>query len=147
MKGFDKANTNSDQIEDKDSNNRRNCFRNAKSYFIEFCNNTSIHGFKFLGETNRSILEKIWWFVVISLSLCGCISLITQTYHKWVASPVIVSFATSQTPISDIPFPAITICSDIKSSGRLFKFGNVHQKIKHGIEITKEELSLRFKQK
>ncbi|KAF4525076.1 hypothetical protein B566_EDAN001990 [Ephemera danica] len=37
--------------------------------------------------------------------------LIAQLYHKWDQNPVIVSFSTSATTITDIPFPAFTICN------------------------------------
>lgn len=50
----------------------------------------------------------------ISLSLTLCMHLIVNTYTKWMNSPVIVSFATSETPIWKIPFPAVTICPLVK---------------------------------
>ena len=34
-----------------------------------------------------------------------------QIVDKWKTSPVFVSFDTSITPISEIPFPALTICN------------------------------------
>jgi Amiloride-sensitive sodium channel len=41
----------------------------------------------------------------------GAFLLITQLYRKWDQNPVIVSFSTSATGITDIPFPAFTICN------------------------------------
>jgi amiloride-sensitive sodium channel len=34
-----------------------------------------------------------------------------QIVDKWKTSPVLVSFDSSVTPISEIPFPALTICN------------------------------------
>lgn len=48
-------------------------------------------------------------------SLAMCLYLIALTYRKWVRSPVIVSFATEQTPIWQIPFPSVTICPETKA--------------------------------
>lgn len=89
--------------------------KNVNNYFTEYCNNTSIHGFKYLGEHNRSCFEKLWWFITITVSLFFCIFLIMEAYRKWQRSPVLVSFATKQTPIMQIPFPAITICPETKA--------------------------------
>lgn len=33
-------------------------WKNCADYFSEYCNYTSIHGFKYLGEQKRSIFEK-----------------------------------------------------------------------------------------
>lgn len=45
-----------------------------------------------------------------------------NVYHKWKNSPVIVTFATSQTPIWEIPFPSVTICPEIKSQKDIYNF-------------------------
>ena len=34
-----------------------------------------------------------------------------QVIDKWIKSPVLVSFDTDVTPISEIPFPSFTICN------------------------------------
>ncbi|KAF2890803.1 hypothetical protein ILUMI_15370 [Ignelater luminosus] len=86
------------------------CSENLSFYFTEYCDNTSIHGLKFLGERKRSILEKIWWLIFITASIYFCTVLILKTYNKWINAPVLVSFATSETAIWKIPFPAVTIC-------------------------------------
>ncbi|XP_065161255.1 pickpocket protein 28-like [Atheta coriaria] len=96
--------------------------KRMSNYFTEYCDATSIHGFRYLGEQKRSCLEKLWWFVTIFVSVCICTYLIVQTYHKWDRSPVIVSFATKQTPIWQIPFPAVTICPETKSRQSVFNF-------------------------
>lgn len=41
--------------------------------------------------------------------------MILRMYDKWQKAPVIVSFATKETPIFQIPFPAVTICPESKS--------------------------------
>lgn len=43
-----------------------------------------------------------------------------ETYKKWVRSPVIVTFATKQTPIWQIPFPAVTICPETKAKSSVY---------------------------
>lgn len=36
---------------------------------------------------------------------------ISNIYQKWSASPIIIGLNAVATPISDIPFPAVTICN------------------------------------
>ncbi|PSN34458.1 hypothetical protein C0J52_20176 [Blattella germanica] len=43
-------------------------------------------------------------------------------WNKWQDSPVFVSFAETPTPVWDIPFPSITICSEIKIKQTLLNY-------------------------
>ncbi|KAF5270640.1 hypothetical protein FQA39_LY01378 [Lamprigera yunnana] len=100
------------------------CLKNLRWYFMEYCNNTSIHGFKYLGE-RRSSVEKIWWGIVLAFSLYYCVLFIKEAYSKWEKSPVIVSFATTETPIWEVPFPAVTICPRTKAIKSKFNFTEI----------------------
>lgn len=53
--------------------------------------------------------------IAVSLSVTGCSFLISKTYSKWQNNPVIVSLDEKSTSIHQIPFPAVTICPEIKS--------------------------------
>lgn len=50
-------------------------------------------------------------------------------YKKWDESPVIVTFSEKMVPIKNIPFPAITICPEVKSRKEIFNFTEVVLKI------------------
>lgn len=86
-----------------------------------------------------SSIFRIFWVIIITISIYLSIVLIKGTYVKWDNSPVLVSFATSQTPIWKIPFPAITICPESKFKREIFNFTDVLIRIKRGEETTKEE--------
>lgn len=58
----------------------------------------------------------------VVLSMIGCCMLIMDSYEKWDESPVIVTFSEKMIPVKDIPFPAVTICSEIKSTKEVFDF-------------------------
>ncbi|XP_059219962.1 pickpocket protein 28-like isoform X2 [Stomoxys calcitrans] len=88
-------------------------FRVIKQIYYEYCANTSIHGIQYLGET-RPLKEKLFWICVFIASICCCSNLIQNIYVKWTETPVIVTFAEKSTPVWNIPFPAITICSETK---------------------------------
>ncbi|KAF5291424.1 hypothetical protein FQR65_LT01735 [Abscondita terminalis] len=115
------------------------CLNNLRCYFMEYCNNTSIHGFKYLGE-RRSSVEKIWWAIVLTFSLYYCVTFIKEAYCKWERSPVIVSFATSETPIWNVPFPAVTICPRTKAIKTKFNFTEMALKINDGVDENLEKI-------
>ncbi|KAF2901092.1 hypothetical protein ILUMI_05095 [Ignelater luminosus] len=112
---------------------------NLSFYFSEYCGATSIHGVQYLGERRRLLIEKIVWAVIITTVWCICIYLITQTYNKWVTSPVIVTFATTETPISDIPFPTVTISPEANADITVFNYTDVLIKKVLGSDVTDEE--------
>lgn len=58
--------------------------------------------------------------------------LITDSFNKWDDSPVIVTFSEKMISIKTIPFPAITICPEIKSSKAIFNFTDTLFKIDQG---------------
>lgn len=66
----------------------------------------------------------------MALIVCG--SLINNVYTKWNQSPVIVSFAEKLTPVWEIPFPAVTICPDIKSNIEYLDFSRTFNHMMYG---------------
>ncbi|RZC37263.1 ASC domain containing protein [Asbolus verrucosus] len=90
-----------------------NFFHNVRKYLREYNEVTGIHGLRYLTE-KRSTVEKIVWAIILSLTLAGCIYMMYEIVMKYENSPVVVSFSTKDTPIYEIPFPAVTICSELK---------------------------------
>ncbi|KAL1492019.1 hypothetical protein ABEB36_012523 [Hypothenemus hampei] len=89
-------------------------FKSVRKYFREYCDLSTIHGMKYIGE-NRTTVERGWWLTVFLFSVTCCFYLIYLVYEKWDSSPVIISLANEETPIYQIPFPAVTICPLVKS--------------------------------
>jgi len=54
--------------------------------------------------------------------MVGCSNRIVKAYQKWDVSPVIVTFAEYPTSIWEVPFPAVSICSETKSRQNVFNF-------------------------
>ncbi|XP_022916751.1 pickpocket protein 28-like [Onthophagus taurus] len=113
--------------------------KNLRDYFSEYTSSTSLHGFQYLGDQNRTIPEKIFWTVVISACLSICTMMILKTHDKWTNSPVIVSFAQSPTPVGAIAFPAVTICSETKSRQTVFNFTSYYHRNRKHDNLTEEE--------
>lgn len=62
--------------------------------------------------------RRLFWiiFVIISLYFCG--SSIHDILSNWNENPVTMSMTEAPTPISDIPFPTVTVCA----SNKIHKF-------------------------
>ncbi|KFB49820.1 hypothetical protein ZHAS_00017840 [Anopheles sinensis] len=104
-----------------------NIWRVITSLFLEYCSNSSVHGVGYFSCKRRTLFEKIWWGVMFLLSLYGCGRLIQNIYRKWDQTPVIVSFAEKSTPVWQIPFPAVTICPEMKVRSHFDLFRSVAQ--------------------
>lgn len=53
-----------------------------------------------------------------------------QNLRKWTNNPVIVTFAERSKPVSEIPFPAVTICPVDKLSAESINFTDVYHQYK-----------------
>lgn len=82
---------------------------------------------------------RVCWIFIFILSLAVCIGVINQTYEKWQNSPLIVNFASEENNIYEIPFPAVTICPEVKISRSLFNYTENLRKVINGIKITDTE--------
>lgn len=69
--------------------------------------------------------ERIFWTFVVITSIAVCSYLIYNTWLKWQNTPVIVTFSEKSTPVYEIPFPSVTICTDIKIRKTNFDYGQV----------------------
>ncbi|XP_031357399.1 pickpocket protein 28-like isoform X1 [Photinus pyralis] len=115
---------------------------NWKRYMSECCSNTSLHGFKFLGERNRSIFERLLWLLTLVICIFFCVINILEAYHKWQTSPVVVSFATTETPVWEIPFPAVTICPEVKTEKDIANYTDLVLKITRGEQLSDKQKKL-----
>ncbi|XP_034104832.1 pickpocket protein 28 [Drosophila albomicans] len=109
--------------------------------YRDYCQHTSIHGVQYLGEKERPIKERVFWLVVFVVSIYCCARLINSAYTKWDATPVIVSFAERSTPVWNIPFPAVTICSEtkrvLKKSGDHNSYANLYNQFTAAMHATR----------
>ncbi|CAL8093922.1 unnamed protein product [Orchesella dallaii] len=78
---------------------------------VEFCQDTSLHGLKYIGQPQRHLSERIFWFLAFVAGLSIATWLISEMWTKYKQNPVIVSFQPFETNVDQVPFPAITICN------------------------------------
>ncbi|XP_044253187.1 pickpocket protein 28-like [Tribolium madens] len=113
--------------------------KKLRNHLVQYSSSTSIHGFKYLTE-KRSKIEKTIWSLMLLTLLSGCMFMIYKVYHKYESCPVVVSFSTKDTPLYQIPFPAVTICPESKYSRKEFNYSKVYFEIMQDKEINETEL-------
>lgn len=77
---------------------------------FEYFNKSTIHGLNYFGDRERHWIERGFWIVTFTISMAGCFFMVHSTYAKWLQSPILISQDDKFTPVSEIPFPAVTIC-------------------------------------
>lgn len=97
--------------------------------FSEYSETSTVHGVRYLGERRRHWSERIWWIITVSVSVFLCFVFILQAWWRWHTSPVIITFADEATPISNIPFPTLTICNDVMVNTSVFNYTYFYDKL------------------
>ncbi|XP_050514292.1 pickpocket protein 28-like isoform X1 [Diabrotica virgifera virgifera] len=126
-------------MENKRKINGKKCSKNIRKYCREYCEYTGIHGLRYFGE-KRSMFEKICWFVVFVTSLMVCIAVIYKVYKKWQFAPIMVNFSSDEKDINEIPFPAVTICGEVRVSKEHFNYSHVLKNLVEKKELKPTEL-------
>ena len=83
--------------------------RDVLGYFRE----TTVHGFRYVVE-GRNIFERISWILVIVAGFVMCSMIVYNAYEDWENHPVETTIDSVGLPVTELPFPAITVC-DTKS--------------------------------
>lgn len=72
------------------------------------------------------------------MSIYFAITFISNTYLKWLKSPVLIGFDETLVPVYKIPFPTITVCPEAKMDTSVFDFYNISQQFWQEIEEYKK---------
>ncbi|CAO1411521.1 unnamed protein product [Diamesa tonsa] len=117
-------------------------FQNIQSY----CKNTTVHGFKYIGEQKRHLTEKIFWGIALVFSSIGCVILITELFNKIQNNPTVDYMSESPTLISEIPFPSVSYCPEIITRVEKFNYEIIVNDLKNNkinfLNLTENELKL-----
>ncbi|XP_069704368.1 pickpocket protein 28-like isoform X2 [Periplaneta americana] len=114
-----------------------NC-KTCNDLFHEFCEKTTLHGLKFVGDRKLHLLERLFWTLAFILATLTASYFIIVVYNKWDETPVIVSIGARATQMSDIPFPAVTICT--MNEARKTEANKIKESTNKGEDIFKKML-------
>ncbi|KAI4495020.1 hypothetical protein M0804_001221 [Polistes exclamans] len=108
-----------------------------KEKFKIYCENTTLHGFRYVTVHQSTIIECVLWFLICIMSIIFCIILMLRLWHNYDANPTATVISTNK-PIWSIYFPGVTICNNNKVYSPHAKiFGNILSK--HGINHSQSE--------
>ena len=75
--------------------------------FVEFLESSTIHGLAHISRA-KSRSARLAWMAIVLASFSIAIAMITSSYKEWQESPVSTTIITH--PITELEFPAITVC-------------------------------------
>ncbi|KAJ3655391.1 hypothetical protein Zmor_014523 [Zophobas morio] len=113
----------------------------VKNYLREYCKVSNIHGVRYLAA-RRSNIERLTWTFFILLSMCCCTFMIYKIWQKYENNPIVINFSSKQLSVYDVPFPAVTICPESKSSSLTFNYSDVYYKIRSQIKVSDEKFKV-----
>lgn len=82
-----------------------------------------------MNDRKRPVFERIFWICVFIVSIFFCGKSIYEAWHKWKSNPVIINFNQNPTFIWEIPFPAVTICPEIKTIKSIFNYTQFYHEL------------------
>lgn len=72
----------------------------------DYTRKTTVHGVRYITEEQFSMVEHVGWVLVLVMSSVFCCVFIFHIVEKWTRSPVIVTFATKTTAITEVDMQA-----------------------------------------
>ena len=77
----------------------------------EYASVCTPHGIFYIFESDRWLLERAVWIVVVCIFTGFAIAWSVSAYDNWKKFPILTSVATTGYPIEKVEFPSITICA------------------------------------
>lgn len=87
-----------------------------KETFEEFARNTSIHGVQYIVDAKGTKASRICWAIIVSIMFIVSNVLVDVFWERYKTNPTRVNVDTNHAPISELNFPAITICNIARMS-------------------------------
>uniref|UniRef100_A0A336M8W7 CSON006868 protein n=1 Tax=Culicoides sonorensis TaxID=179676 RepID=A0A336M8W7_CULSO len=84
----------------------------------DYFRQTDLHGYKYLSESNRILLERVIWSGVLLGFMFGSIYTITFSLTNFLEAPTAISEVPTKRKVDEIPFPAVAVCMANRFSKR-----------------------------
>ena len=80
-------------------------------HFNSFCRHTTLHGWQYFAEQSFTRLQKLFWGVILFISVFCATVLIYNNLLIFKNATVVTTVDTMTAPLDDIFFPSITVCN------------------------------------
>ncbi len=78
---------------------------------MDFTEHSTTHGLYYACEREAKLVSHLFWLLICLVLFSLAVYLIVKQYVAWKDDPVLTTVSTTGHPVSNITFPAITICS------------------------------------
>jgi acid-sensing ion channel, other len=79
-----------------------------------YCNETTLHGFKYFTTETCRFSEKVFWFISLIVSFLSAVLLINKLHTEMTKTSIVTVTSSTAVPVEEIPFPAITFCTELR---------------------------------
>ena len=86
---------------------------NSQIQYLQFLF-SSLHGLKYISEDGRHWTERVLWLILCLMGFVLNVYFIVPIWIKWNNQPTLTTLDSTNHPVWEIDFPAITICSPNK---------------------------------
>ena len=96
-----------------------------KSYLAkglkDYANCSTVHGISYVFDETIPVIERVIWLIIVLTFGCVAVYLVCMSYQDWQDNQVITTLKTVARPVSELQFPAITICGPGQHLGMVEK--------------------------
>ena len=76
----------------------------------DYTSSSTVHGIRYILADDTPVLDRLLWLLLLLCCVVSAAYLVIQSYTTWQSSLVITTLKTVARPVSELQFPAITIC-------------------------------------
>ena len=76
-----------------------------------YASNATVHGLSYIGDRNLPVVDRLVWLVVVVVFGSCAVYLSHGVFKEWQSNKVVTTLRETELPITELDFPAITICS------------------------------------
>ena len=128
----------------KDSNGKKKSKKSKtvlKDEVVKFFGESTIPGFKYVVK-GQTLLERTTWAIFIAIAFGYAGNTVYQTFLDWDNNPVITTIDEVGLPVSQLPFPAITVCDIASLKMPRRNRWNLIEKLLNSLELINPEKEL-----
>ena len=78
----------------------------------EYTDTATVHGVGYILSSKVPLSDRLLWLCLVVLGLCLSVFLAISSFSDWQENLVITSLSDTVKPVTEIPFPAVTICTE-----------------------------------
>ena len=77
-----------------------------------YTSNATVHGLSYIGDLTLPVVDRLVWLVVVVVFGSCAAYLSHGVFKEWQSNKVVTTLRETELPITELDFPAITICSE-----------------------------------